>query len=111
MSVSRPTNIVADRNRRVLNIAWNDGHESSYPFGGLRAVCPCAECKGGHDNMGEPPDRRLVRDAPADGINLEGVEPVGSYALRFYWSDGHSAGIYTWALLRAACPCQICLPD
>ena len=111
MSVLRPTNIVADRKQRILFITWSDGHESAYPFGGLRAVCPCAECKGGHEFMGAPPDPRLVREAPRDGPNLEAVEPVGSYALQFYWSDGHSAGIYTWGLLRAACPCRNCLSE
>ena len=61
--------------------------------------------------MGEPPDPRIVRDAPVDGLNLERIEPVGSYALQFHWSDGHSTGIYTWTLLRAACPCAICLSE
>jgi DUF971 family protein len=111
MSALRPTNIVADRNRHILSISWSDGHESTYPFGGLRAICPCVECKGGHEFMGEPPDPRIVRDAPVDGLNLERIEPVGSYALQFHWSDGHSTGIYTWTLLRAACPCAICLSE
>ena len=111
MSVLRPTNIVADRNRRVLTITWSDEHESSFPFDGLRAICPCVECMGGHENMGEPPDPRLVRDTPDQGLNLERAEPVGSYALRFYWSDGHSTGIYTWTLLRDGCPCAVCLSE
>ncbi len=109
MSVIHPSDITADRNKRVLVIRWKDGHESRYPFDGLRAVCPCVECQGGHANMGKPPDPRKVRDEPLTDLNLEHVEVVGSYALQITWSDGHSTGIYTWALLRAACPCAQCL--
>jgi DUF971 family protein len=32
---------------------------------------------------------------------MQSVEPVGSYAIRIYWSDGHNTGIYTWELLRS----------
>jgi DUF971 family protein len=111
MSPLRPASIVADRNQRILSVTWSDGHESRYAFAGLRVICPCVECRGGHEYMGEPPDPRLVRDTIDDRLDLERVEPVGSYALQFHWSDGHSTGIYTWALLRAACPCTICLAE
>ena len=105
----RPTNITADRQKRTLFITWDDGHESAYPFDGLRAVCPCVECKGGHAYMGGPPDPKLVRDTPPTDLNLEQVSAVGSYALQFFWADGHNTGIYTWDTLREACPCSICL--
>lgn len=61
--------------------------------------------------MGGPPDPRTVRDARHNDLALKQIEQLGSYALQFFWSDGHSTGIYTWSLLRAACPCQICVPD
>jgi DUF971 family protein len=107
----RPTNITADRRERQLTIEWDDGHTSVYPFAGLRAVCPCAGCRGGHEFMGGPPDRGLVRDTPPGELTVQAIQPVGSYALQFIWSDGHSAGIYTWDFLRAACPCPLCLPE
>lgn len=107
----KPTGVTADRQRRQLTIGWADGHVSEYSFDGLRAVCPCVECKGGHAYMGGPPDPTIVRDAPASDLSLERVEAVGAYALQFFWSDGHSSGIYTWELLRAACPCSECLPE
>lgn len=106
----RPAGITADRTKGILTITWDDRHESRYPFEGLRAVCPCVECKGGHANMGGPPDPRRVRDAARTGLALERIDQMGSYALQFSWGDGHSTGIYTWELLRAACPCPICLP-
>ncbi len=111
MSDVSPTGLTADRNLRIVTMDWADGHQSSYPFDGLRAVCPCVECRGGHAHMGLLPDPHMVRDTPPGTLNLEEVETVGAYAVQFVWSDGHSTGIYTWELLRAACPCQICLPD
>lgn len=110
MSKVKPIGVTADRTERRLKISWNDGHESVYPFAGLRAVCPCAECKGGHANMGGPPDPLVVRDFRNEGINLEQINPVGGYALEFVWNDGHRAGIFTWEYLRQACPCSQCLP-
>ena len=107
----KPTNVIADRQKRELVINWTDGHESRYPFDGLRAICPCVECRGGHAQMGQPPDLKVVRDAFATDLNLERVEAVGAYAIQFHWSDGHWTGIYTWEMLRVACPCPECLPD
>jgi DUF971 family protein len=102
--------VKADRTSGELTIVWSDGHESRYSFDGLRALCPCVECQGGHANMGRPVDPAVVRDAPRQGLTLDSVQQVGSYALQFNWGDGHSTGIYTWAMLRDACPCPICLP-
>ena len=99
----RPTDVKADRNRRVVTIAWTDGQICDYPFAGLRAICPCVECKGGHANMGGPPDVHLLKAAGNDGLNLENVQAIGSYAIQFFWNDGHSTGIYTWDYLHQAC--------
>jgi DUF971 family protein len=38
------------------------------------------------------------------------VEPVGKYAIRFHWNDGHELGIYSWQFLREVCPCAECKP-
>lgn len=98
----RPTNVVADRRRRELVIRWNDGLESHYTFAGLRAVCPCVLCQGGHANMGRPADRLLLQRAQNDDLNLEAIVPVGSYAVQLRWNDGHDTGIYTWTYLHEA---------
>ena len=100
MDKIRPTNITADRNDRTLIIEWNDGKECRYPFAGLRAVCPCAECQGGHDNMGRPADKALLYSANDDELTMESLEAVGSYALGIHWSDGHDTGIYSFTQLR-----------
>ncbi len=99
---NRPLNVVADRARRVLTITWGDGRDGYYSFAGLRAVCPCVLCQGGHTNMGKPADKLLLRRAQDDALNLEAVTPVGSYAVQFRWNDGHDSGIYTWDYLYEA---------
>lgn len=99
-----PTGVTAERGARVLRISWADGHESVYPYDGLRAVCPCVECKGGHANMGGPPNPCTVRDTPASNLQLLNIQALGSYAIQLSWSDGHTTGIYTWQMLRQADP-------
>jgi DUF971 family protein len=106
----RPISITAVREKMELSVSWEDGHASVYSFALLRAGCPCAECRGGHDKMGDLPDPLVfeteLRDSP--GTRLRNVLPVGSYAITPVWEDGHDAGIYRWDYLRALCPCQEC---
>ncbi len=106
----RPTGITADRRLSELTITWDDGHTSLYPFALLRAACPCAECRGGHEHMRTDPDPEVfsteLEDTPA--TRLKDIEAVGSYAITLLWEDGHNYGIYNWNFLRALCPCPIC---
>lgn len=106
----KPTSVTANREKKELTVIWDDGHDSLYTFSLLRAGCPCAECCGGHDKMGVPPDSSVfttdLPDSPATHIN--NVILVGSYGLTPVWEDGHAAGIYRWEYLRALCPCGEC---
>jgi DUF971 family protein len=104
---ARPANIAASRSKGVLTIEWQDGHHSEYPLAGLRAACPCAECRGGHENMGLDGDPRMLQQSLRPGASgeLESLDQVGSYALQPSWKDGHRYGIYTWDYLRQLCPC------
>lgn len=108
-----PLEISANRTTRLLTIRWNDGHVSAYPFQLLRAACPCATCRGGHENMRADPDESAftadLGDTPA--TRLRGINGVGSYAISIEWEDGHSYGIFTWRFLRALCPCPVCRPQ
>jgi DUF971 family protein len=110
MSNLKPANITADRTSGTFTIVWNDGHESNYSFGLLRAACPCAECRGGHENMRATPDpavfEKSLEDSPL--TRIKNVEAVGGYAITIEWEDGHHFGIYNWNYLRALCPCPIC---
>jgi DUF971 family protein len=106
----KPTTINANRTKKELVILWDDEHQSLYSFSLLRAGCPCAECRGGHDHMGDTPDPTAfdtdLPDSPA--TRLKTIIPVGSYAITPVWEDGHEAGIYRWDYLRALCPCGEC---
>ena len=41
-------------------------------------------------------------------LKMTGVEPVGNYAIRIDWNDGHNAGIYSYEHFRRICPCAEC---
>ncbi|HTX93127.1 MAG TPA: DUF971 domain-containing protein [Anaerolineales bacterium] len=106
----KPTSITANREKKSLTVLWDDNHTSLYPFSLLRAGCPCAECRGGHDQMSDTPDPTVfatpATDTPA--TRLKTVVPIGSYAVSPVWEDGHDAGIFRWDYLRALCPCETC---
>jgi DUF971 family protein len=110
MSSPVPTNITANRQTRQAIIAWNDGHTSAYGFAFLRRACPCAECKGGHAQMGTLPGPEVyaLPDEDTPATRLRRIEAVGTYAMMIEWEDGHSYGIYNWLSLRAMCPCPDC---
>jgi len=89
----------------VLGIEWSDGHKGVYPVRYLRQHCPCAACTDEWTGA--------LRLQPGDVpmlIMLEDAEPVGRYAFRFKWSDGHDSGIYSFAWLRQHCQCDVCQP-
>lgn len=89
-----------------LVIEWADGHRSAYSYQYLRDRCPCATCL---DKEPEPPSE--TGPLPMFGAGkLKPIkaEIVGRYALQIFWSDGHSAGIYTFDYLRDLCPCDDC---
>ncbi len=104
MSNIQPTAIQVDKPRRTVVIPWNDGTTCEYPFDGLRDACPCAECAGGHEHMGQPPDPNVFKLTPVRHANITHVELVGGYGLQIIWGDGHSFGIYTWEYLHGLCP-------
>ncbi|HXF95023.1 MAG TPA: DUF971 domain-containing protein [Gemmatimonadales bacterium] len=89
---------ISRANRWDVRIRWSDGHEAVYPADYLRRACCCAVCLEG----GLAP-----ADIPADVHPLE-IRAVGNYAIRFAWSDGHTAGVYPFGYLRALCPCPDC---
>lgn len=104
----RPKKIQVRKGEGLLVIDWRDGLHCEYPLSGLRAACPCASCRGGHENMGGPgsPDM-LELDIPivdSRVTQLQDAELVGNYALQLLWKDGHKFGIYRWDYLRELCP-------
>lgn len=82
-----------------LALRWDDGGEAYIPLETLRRFCPCAACLGEHDVLGHvyrPPERPLT----AASFDLVRLAPVGGYAVRPEWRDGHTTGIYSWEYLR-----------
>lgn len=96
---------MADRPRRLLTIAWADGHQSAYDFEFLRWNCPCAECAGEAGLPGRLASTTELRD---DQVELAQIEAVGLFGIKPTWKDGHDTGIYGLSLLRAICPCGEC---
>ncbi len=86
-----PVEMQCDQERGVLEVRWSDGVVTSYRLAGLRGWCPCAECQG-HSGS-----RRFVDGGDASLTRIEGV---GRYAVRFFWGDGHSTGMYPYGYLR-----------
>ena len=100
-----PTNISADRQTKVLSISWSDGRICKYPFDLLRNACPCAQCRGGHENMTSQPAEDVFTIPLMDvkAARMKKLEAMGSYAINIEWEDGHSYGIYQWEYLLALC--------
>src|SRR5262245_8599385 len=85
-----------------LAIEWSDGHRSVYPWAYLRQQCPCATCREERDR---PPDPfRILKPAELEPLRPLAMSPVGRYAYKITWSDGHATGIYSLEYLRALCP-------
>ncbi len=83
-----PTDISLHRKSRVLSISFDDGKRFELPCEYLRVFSPAAEV--------------VTRDVPEsgkEGVNIERVEPQGSYAVRLVFDDGHDTGIYSWGTL------------
>jgi DUF971 family protein len=91
-------------------IEWRDAHQSHYTFPYLREQCPCASCRerraGGEDVIQTNVKTPLpMYKEPARAVQ---AEPVGNYAVRFGFSDGHTTGIYSFEYFRKICPCAEC---
>ncbi len=91
-----------------MEIDWKDGHQSSWNFTWLRDACPCATCHEEREKDGRAPG--AAKPKPAQLLPMfeapprpTAVTPVGRYAIRFTWNDGHEAGLYSWDYLRNVC--------
>lgn len=82
-----------------LAIAWDDGSESYIGMERLRRSCPCAYCAGETDIMGNVA-RGPEQDLSAASFEMKSLDPVGTYAYRITWADGHNSGIYSYEHLR-----------
>ncbi len=92
-SDSPPTEIRLRRRSRLLEVAFADGERYSLSFEYLRAHSPSAEVQG------HGPGQDVLQIAK-ESVQITAVEPVGQYAVRLKFDDGHDTGLYTWKVLH-----------
>lgn len=92
MSV-RPTEIKLHQASRVLEVAFDDGTRFELPCEYLRVFSPSAEVRG-HG----PGTATLVTGK--EKVNINAIEPVGHYAVKLVFDDGHASGLYSWNVLH-----------
>jgi len=87
-----PTDLTVHAQSQVLEVTFDDGVVFKLPFELMRVYSPSAEVQG--HGLGQ-----AVLQTGKRGVTLTALEPVGHYAVRPRFSDGHDSGIFTWPLL------------
>ena len=98
----RPVHLDVER-ERGLRIRWNDGTEHFLAVMVLRRHSPSADARQLREEMARNPLTVLPAGRSDGPLRIEAAEPVGYYALRLRFSDGHDTGIYSWRYLRSLC--------
>lgn len=88
-----PQELRLSADRQVLNVAFEDGTSVALEAEYLRVESPSAEVQG--HGAGQ---KKLVTGKGA--VTMEGLEPVGNYAIRISFDDGHDSGLFTWDYLH-----------
>ena len=88
----RPVEIHLHQVSRVLEIAFDDGRSFSMPCEYLRVFSPSAEVRG------HGPGQEVLQAGKRE-VNVRAIDPVGNYAVKLVFSDGHDTGIYSWEYL------------
>jgi DUF971 family protein len=95
MSATRrawPTELRLDKDRRNLTVTFDDGSRHALSAEYLRVESPSAEVQG-HS----PAERKTV--SGRINVGIVAIEPVGNYAVRLSFDDGHTTGLYSWDYL------------
>jgi DUF971 family protein len=87
-----PTEVLLHQQSRVLEIAFDDGARFQLPCEYLRVYSPSAEVRG--HGVGQE-----VLQTGKRLVNIKAIEPVGHYALKLVFDDGHDSGLYSWDYL------------
>ena len=87
-----PTEIKLHQQSRLLEITFDDGAHYQMPYEFLRVHSPSAEVRGhGHGQE--------TLQVGKKEVGVIEVAPVGSYAMKIVYDDGHDSGLYTWEYL------------
>lgn len=92
MATVTPTNIRLHQSSRLLEIHFDNGTECMLSCEFLRVHSPSAEVQG------HSPDQAVLQTGKED-VNITQIEPVGNYAIKLVFSDGHDTGLYSWDYL------------
>ena len=93
MAAPWPTELRLDKDKRILTATFDDGQSFALPAELLRVLSPSAEVQGHSE------DQR-VTVAGKKNVCIVGIEPVGNYAARIVFDDGHDTGLFVWDYLR-----------
>ncbi|MDH5502262.1 MAG: DUF971 domain-containing protein [Gammaproteobacteria bacterium] len=88
-----PSEIRLRKKSRLLSLAFDDGSSFDLPFEYLRVFSPSAEVKG------HGPGQEVLQTGK-QAVNVTAIEPIGHYAVRLVFDDGHNTGLYTWKYLH-----------
>jgi DUF971 family protein len=88
----QPTDIKLRTQSRLLEVSFDDGTRFELPFEYLRVFSPSAEVKGHGGGEG-------TLQLGKQHVGISSIEPVGNYALRLFFDDGHNTGLYSWSVL------------
>ena len=94
-----PTNVVVHQQSKVLELSYEDGSSYRLPFELLRVLSPSAEVQG------HGPGQETLQTGKRE-VLIASLEPVGHYALKPTFSDGHDSGLYSWDYLYFLCENQ-----
>ncbi len=89
----KPTEINLHKLSRILEISFEDGSSFKLPIEYLRVYSPSAEVQG------HGPGQEVLQIGKQD-VNIDSIEPVGHYAVKFAFDDNHDSGIYSWGYLH-----------
>ena len=89
----RPTEITLHQKSGVLDVAFDDGKRFSLPVEYLRVHSPSAEVRG------HGPGQEVLQTGRRQ-VGVAAIEPVGVYAVKLVFTDGHDTGIYSWDYLH-----------
>jgi DUF971 family protein len=87
-----PTALTVHSQSRILEIAFSDGAEFRIPFELMRVYSPSAEVQG------HGPGQEILQTGKRE-VNVVELEPIGNYAVKPVFSDGHESGIFSWDYL------------
>ena len=93
MKSPKPTEITLHQQSNMLDVAFDDGKQFSLPVEYLRVYSPSAEVRG------HGPGQEVLQTGKRD-VAIRAIEPVGMYAIKLVFTDGHDTGIYSWEYLH-----------